>query len=300
MTHGSLFSGIGGFDLAAEWMGWDNVFHCEINPFCQTVLKHYWPNAKSYENIKEFDGTIYRGTIDIISGGFPCQPFSLAGKRRGTDDNRYLWPEMLRVIREVKPRWVVGENVYGLVNWDGGLVFEQVCLDLENEGYQVQPVILPACSLNADHKRERIWFVAYSNNYGQSSSKDRQGNIEGSRNYSSWSEAIVEPSGCSCEATTFTSYTNCKRSPKVELQRENSEWEMFRSFSPQGENYRWKHWPTQSPVCSGDDGISSQLDGITFSKWRNESIKGLGNAIVPPVAYEIFKIIEKMETLFRA
>ena len=161
MKHGSLFSGIGGFDLAAEWAGWQNMFHCEWNPFGQKVLKHYWPNAISYEDITKTDFTIWRGRIDILTGGFPCQPYSAAGKRLGKEDERHLWPEMLRVIREVQPRWVVGENVLGLVNWNGGLVFEEVQADLEAEGYEVQPFILPAASVNAPHKRDRVWFVAY-------------------------------------------------------------------------------------------------------------------------------------------
>ena len=122
MKHGSLFSGIGGFDLASEWMGWDNIFHCEINPFCQKILKHYWSNADSLDDIKTTDFTKYEGQIDIVSGGFPCQPYSLAGQRKGTEDDRHLWPQMLRAIREIKPRWIVGENVYGLINWNGGLV----------------------------------------------------------------------------------------------------------------------------------------------------------------------------------
>jgi len=160
MTHGSLFSGIGGFDLAAQWMGWENVFHCEINPFGRQVLNYYWPNAVSYDDITKTDFTVWRNRIDVLTGGFPCQPFSLAGKRKGTEDERHLWPEMLRAIREIKPRWIVGENVYGLVNWDGGLVFEQVQADLENEEYEVQPYILPAAGVNAPHKRDRVWFVA--------------------------------------------------------------------------------------------------------------------------------------------
>lgn len=117
MRHGSLFSGGGGFDLAAEKMGWKNIFHCEKDMFCQTILQHYWPDAATYEDIGDFDATPYKGRIDIITGGFPCQPFSAAGKRAGTADDRYLWPAMYRVIREVKPRWVVCENVYGLLNW---------------------------------------------------------------------------------------------------------------------------------------------------------------------------------------
>ena len=166
MTHGSLFSGIGGFDLAAEWAGWENKFHCEINPFGQKVLKYYWPKAISYDDITKTDFTIHRGTIDVLTGGFPCQPFSLAGKRLGTEDHRNLWPEYFRAIKEIQPVWVVGENVPGLINWSAGLVFEQVQADLESEGYEVWPIILPACSVNAPHKRERVWFVAYSNSNG--------------------------------------------------------------------------------------------------------------------------------------
>ena len=143
-THGSLFSGIGGFDLAAEWMQWKNVFHCEINPFVQKVLKYHFPNSESLTNIITTDFKKYANKIDILTGGFPCQPFSVAGKRKGTEDERHLWPEMLRAIREIKPRWIVGENVCGIINWDGGMVFDQVQTDLENEGYEVQPFILPA------------------------------------------------------------------------------------------------------------------------------------------------------------
>jgi DNA (cytosine-5)-methyltransferase 1 len=163
MKHGSLFSGIGGFDLAAEWMGWENVFHCEINPFGQKILKYYWPNSISYDDITKTDFTIHRGGIDILTGGFPCQPFSQAGKRKGTEDERHLWPEMLRAIREIQPAWVVGENVFGITNWNGGLVFEQVQVDLEVEGYEVQAYILPACGVNAPHRRDRVWFVAHAN-----------------------------------------------------------------------------------------------------------------------------------------
>lgn len=161
MTHASLFSGIGGFDLAAEWAGWTNVFNCEIDPFCRRVLAYHFPNALQYEDIKTTDFRPLRGCVDVLTGGFPCQPFSLAGKRKGTDDNRYLWPEMLRATRELAPRWVVGENVFGIVNWSDGLVFEQVCVDLENEGYEVQPYLIPACAVDAPHRRDRVWFVAH-------------------------------------------------------------------------------------------------------------------------------------------
>lgn len=120
MNHLGLFEGIGGFSLAARWAGWHTVAWCEINPFGQQVLKYHFPNAKGHDDITKTDFTIYRGTVDIITGGFPCQPYSTAGKRLGKDDERHLWPQMLRAIREVQPRWVVGENVSGLVNWSGG------------------------------------------------------------------------------------------------------------------------------------------------------------------------------------
>jgi hypothetical protein len=126
MTHASLFSGIGGFDLAAEWMGWENIFHCEWNPFGQKVLAHHFPNSKSYNDITKTNFTIHEGTIDVLSGGFPCQPYSMVGKRLGKEDERHLWPEMLRTIKEVKPTWVVGENVLGIVNW-GGEWFSTMC-----------------------------------------------------------------------------------------------------------------------------------------------------------------------------
>lgn len=148
--------------MAAEWMGWENVFHCEWNEFGQKILKYYWPNAISYGDITKTDFSIHRGSVDIITGGFPCQPYSLAGKRKGKEDERHLWPEMLRAIREIQPGWVVGENVPGIINWSGGMVFHEVQLDLETEGYEVLPIILPACAINAPHKRERTWFIAHA------------------------------------------------------------------------------------------------------------------------------------------
>jgi len=160
MRHGSLFSGIGGFDLAAEWMGWENVFHCEWNPFVKNLLHYYWPNADSLDDITKTDFTKYANKIDILTGGFPCQPYSSAGKRLGKEDERHLWPEMLRAIREIGPKYVVGENVFGLLSWNGGVVFDEVHSDLEAEGYEVQAVVIPAAAVNAPHGRDRVWFVA--------------------------------------------------------------------------------------------------------------------------------------------
>lgn len=329
MTHGSLFSGIGGFDLAAEWMGWDNLFHCEWNPFGQKVLHHYWPNAEQFTDITKSDFTKYANRIDILTGGFPCQPYSLAGKRKGKDDERHLWPEMLRAIREIQPRWVVGENVFGLVNWNGGLVFHEVQADLEAEGYKVQPFILPACAVNAPHRRDRVWFVAYSesagkhrkfgNNPGQeTTNRGRNDEFNGSS-----SEPTPNPysNGCDkcnskheinasegrqyaqCNIEQMGKYaadTNNKGLEGCASQRiQRNERGSNRIFNAKpagfGEQNCWQNFPTQSPICGGDDGLPAELDGITFSKWRNESIKAYGNAIVPQVALQIFKAIEQYE-----
>ena len=177
MKHGSLFSGIGGFDLAAHWAGIDTVFACAIDEWNREVLKKRFPNTTIYKNIKEVNFEQYRGTADIISGGFPCQPFSLAGKRAGTKDDRYLWGEMFRVVREVEPTWVIAENVRGLTTIEGGSTFETVCDDLEVSGYEVQPFIIPALSVGAPHQRERLWIVAHRDRVGRNESKHECGNF---------------------------------------------------------------------------------------------------------------------------
>jgi DNA (cytosine-5)-methyltransferase 1 len=159
MKHASLFSGIGGFDLAAQWMGWENVFQVEIEPFCQKVLEKNFPTTKRYGDIKQFDGTEYSGAIDILTGGFPCQPFSKGGKRAGTDDDRYLWPQMLRVIREVRPQFIVAENVANLIKMGIEYMFD----DLANSGYTTEIFIIPACAVKALHRRDRVWICAHSN-----------------------------------------------------------------------------------------------------------------------------------------
>lgn len=180
MLHISLFSGIGGFDLDAQRAGWKNVVSCEINPWSNKLLSYYWPEAYHHNDIHTLTydtinaelssrfGPGWRNEDIIISGGFPCQPYSLAGKRLGKDDTRHLWPQMLRIIREISPQWIVGENVFGIVNWDGGLVFNEVQTDLEIAGYEVQPYVLPAASINAPHKRDRCFFIAHARVSGDS------------------------------------------------------------------------------------------------------------------------------------
>jgi DNA (cytosine-5)-methyltransferase 1 len=288
MRHGSLFSGIGGFDLAAEWMGWENVFHCEWNEFGQRVLKYYWPKAQSFTDITKTDFKPYANTIDILTGGFPCQPYSSAGKRKGKDDERHLWPQMLRAIREIDPRFVVGENVRGLTNWNGGMVFEEVCAELEAIGYQVAPVIIPACGVGAPHKRERVWFVAYS--YGADTRNNSRTNDSEKGEIWGDEESDVFGELCSNGNATDTNSQRCQWERKcgvIEKTRKNK----GRRIESFGFNMEWQKFPSQSPICGGDDGLPTKLDGITFSKWRTESIKGYGNAIVPQVAYQIFKAI---------
>lgn len=292
MKHGSLFSGIGGFDLAAEWAGWENMFHCEWNPFGQKVLKHYWPNAISYEDITKTDFTIWRGRIDILTGGFPCQPYSAAGKRLGKEDERHLWPEMLRTILEIQPRWVVGENVLGLVNWNGGLVFEEVQADLEAEGYEVQPFILPAASVNAPHKRDRVWFVAYASNRvrrsGQENDSSRMYEWESPNTFNEFSKQQIAPDTDKWAGETLG------QGKLLEEQKGKGEARGFANGCPRDS---WLQFPTQPPIRSRDDGFSPELAGITVSKHRNESIKAYGNAIVPQVVYQIFKAINEYENL---
>jgi len=361
MTHGSLFSGIGGFDLAAEWMGWENIFHCEIAEFPRQILKYHFPNSICYEDIKKTDFTKHRGEVDIISGGFPCQPYSNAGKRRGKEDDRHLWPEMLRVIREVQPRFVVGENVSGLLTWNNGMVFHEIITDLENEGYETQAVLIPACSTNAPHRRDRIWFVAHSVNCGYNAERGKETEKDGIQSKIGKAMDTREFNGTSVSRITAhtdngSGLRDTVQSRRTELeelhdspsnvaqtdgteQRNNlgenigkegeirwgEEGDVFGELRGDGnvadtdskrrdqrntttvtnkqtrfnseKNFtnhsNWENFPTQSPVCGGDDGIPTELDGITFPKWRNESIKGYGNAVVPQVVYQIFKAIEQ-------
>lgn len=355
MRHLSLFSGIGGFDLAAQWMGWVNVAHCEIDPFCRQILKYYWPDAITYSDIRKTDFSVHHGTVDIISGGFPCQPYSVAGLRKGKEDDRHLWPEMLRAIREVSPRWVVGENVRGLTNWNGGVVFDEVQADLEAEGYEVLPFILPACAVNAPHRRDRVWFVAHANGvrHGRGSVKpgsnwDREwpirsdeqdnrhsvwgknkgcGAVTSNTDHDGFQEKRAEQQAAGLEqhgklvgltsdseglqnirrgqegfyaqsswvsAERNTPHPSSDQRPEgrmYQTEREASE-RHISTFNTRNDWRAWENFPTESPVCGGNDGLPTQLDGITFSKWRNESLKAYGNAVVPQVVYRIFKSIQ--------
>jgi DNA (cytosine-5)-methyltransferase 1 len=356
MKHGSLFSGIGGFDLAAEWMGWENVFHCEWMEFPRKVLDYHFPNADSHIDICKTDFKKYANKIDILTGGFPCQPFSLAGKRKGTDDERYLWGEMLRAIQEIKPKFVIAENVFGITNIDGGLVFQQVCLDLENEGYEVQPFIIPAAAKNAPHRRDRCWFIAQNsllsgcihgrNEQERTEVRQFRNTCTGSADgvhLSKRDATDTESSGISKQQGSYRERQNrqlsnngesgavtnsncdgfnqCNSNNEVNTsqggkyalgdidksngngnvanttstgRRKDNGFRKSRFNDQESKTNNWENFPTQSPVCGGDDGIPTELDGITFSKWRAESIKGYGNAIVPQIAYQLFEIIQEL------
>ncbi len=319
MKHIGLFEGIGGFSLAARWAGWETVAWCEIDPFCQKVLSFHFPEAQQHGDIKTTDFSIYRGKCDIITGGFPCQPYSAAGKRLGKDDDRHLWPEMLRAIREIQPTWIVGENVRGLTNWNGGVVFDEVQAGLEAIGYEVQSFILPACAVNAPHRRDRVWIVAY-----RVSQEQREQAVRGlrpefrygvevapnprSKQLQEWpqdglsEDRAEDGTGLDCgierqgNAWT-TAYPHGNKRPERGLHSpgcETAERHACARDARTDKRTAWYNFPTQSPICGRDDGLSERLDGITFPKWRNESIKAYGNAIVPQVAYEIFKVINQM------
>ena len=177
-----LFSGIGGFSLGAEANGIPTVAFVEKDPFCQKVLRKHWSNTPIISDIRTVKGEDYETDgVTIVSGGFPCQPFSVAGKRKGTDDDRYLWDETLRVISEVKPKWFIGENVEGLINIQDGMVLRQVQDDLEKEGFQVQCLVIPASSIGAWHQRKRVWIIANSNNNGLERGQSKTCNENASR-----------------------------------------------------------------------------------------------------------------------
>ena len=312
LTHLSLFSGIGGLDLAAEMAGFRTVGQCEWADYPTKVLERHWPNVPRWRDIRTLTGESFYEktglrTVDIISGGFPCQPFSVAGKRRGKEDDRYLWPEMLRVISELRPTWVVGENVAGIVN----MALDQVYTDLENEGYTVQAFIIPACAVDAPHRRDRCAIVAWNSN-----SRDRD----------AWAEREVEkrenaePTGI-CE--------NVAHAESIGLQREWSGGDQIggaRLEKAQSErccdvlsdtDHRsgtmWRNWELSAveEVAGGWGDHGGRAPEYVTGEWwpaepdvgrvahgvpsRVDRLKCLGNAVVPQQFYPIFQAIADIE-----
>ncbi|WP_298709762.1 DNA cytosine methyltransferase [uncultured Chitinophaga sp.] len=269
MRHGSLFSGIGGFDLAAKWVGWENVFQVEIDSFCRQVLAHQFPGTVQFKDVTQFNTTQYDGTIDVISAGFPCQPFSLAGKRRGSSDDRYLWPHMLRIINQIRPTWVVGENVAGITSlvhtesptgmadqralWMEDqihyhrqqFIVDTICQDFERVGYSVVPLIIPACAVGAWHRRDRVWFLAYANGGRCSGNKYPLGSAE------------------------------------ANLLAQLHPW------------FSLSHISEVEGLLLSQPGLIRLFDGVPLSLVRQQ-IKAFGNAIVPQVAYQIFRCIQQI------
>lgn len=254
LTYGSLFSGIGGIDLACEWAGMEVIWQCEKDPYCQKVLKKHWPEVKMYDDIHEIhrDNTL---SPDVIVGGFPCQPFSVAGKRRGKEDDRDLWPEMFRVIQELKPRWVVGENVANFVRME----LERTLLNLEGEGYETQSFIIPACGVGALHRRERFFVVA------NAEGAERQ------RTRHSWSR--------------WDGFTNHRcYVPDTEGTR-FEKWASSRRDAWQGSEPLEGIWESEPDVGRVATGIPRRVDRL----------RALGNAVVPQQIYPIMKSIAQIE-----
>lgn len=313
MTHASLFSGIGGFDLAAEWAGFDNIFQVEKDKFCQKVLSKNFPNTEKYKDIFDFNGKIYNGKIDVISGGFPCQPFSIAGKRKGSQDDRYLWDEMFRVITEVLPTWIIAENVGGLLTIEEGLVLEKCFTDLESANYQTQAFIVPAISKNAPHRRDRVWIVANrmhpnGGKHGGSIPK-KEGNLWRD-NKSSISAGLYKTLSNTENTNGIGGRGRGENSGQIlecettEIQVKGSNWENgnttdthskrlqggrstdYSSKYHRGQSKGWEQnwYEVATEFCRVDDGIPNRVDRL----------KSLGNAIVPQVAYEIFMGIREI------
>lgn len=265
MTLGSLFAGIGGFELAATWAGIKPIWSNEIDPFCCQVLRKNFNHRIIEKDIREI-GKENLETVDIISGGFPCQPFSTAGKRKGRKDDRYLWPEMLRVISELKPQWVIGENVAGLKSMENGKTLERILHDLEDQGYQTETYIIPACGVQAWHRRDRVWIIAHFN----SDEKRVEQGVEKR-----------------CELDPIHKLFHPDNRGKRDNRRIKKEIQELKGIQRCKDFGRrailGKRSDVSTPVlCRSYDGIPNGLDRL----------KSLGNAIVPQVAYEIFKAIK--------
>jgi DNA (cytosine-5)-methyltransferase 1 len=278
LTHLSLFTGIGGLDLAAEWAGFETVGQCEWADYPTRILEKHWPDVPRWRDIRTltkesfYERTGLR-TVDIISGGFPCQPFSVAGNRKGEDDDRYLWPEMHRIISEIKPNWVIGENVAGIIN----MALDQVLSDLESIGYETQSFIIPACSVGALHKRNRVFILAHSDSNGL---QGRSGEEIEERCHANQIDSVMSEN-------SNVPYTTGQRLPgqrelvKPMYSKENTERKTSKSF----DECLGNEWATEPELGRVANGIPNRVDRL----------KCLGNAVVPQQAYPIFRAIAEIE-----
>lgn len=294
-----LFSGIGGFSLGLESTGFfKTIAFVEKDKFCRQVLQKNFNNIPIEEDIRNVRGTNY--AADIITGGFPCQPFSVAGKRKGTDDDRYLWDETIRVVAECKPRWFIGENVEGIININNGMVLRQVQTDLEEQGFQVQCIVIPASGIGAWHQRKRIWIIAYSYNNGSYRSQrneTKQSSNKQEDRLSFRDDKDVPNSNsrlCGGRGTEFQSRDDGQwgfYSKKEEQTRDDIWSKTIGCDDIFGEEKRTTWWQTQSRICGVPNGVSYELD-----KDRSNRIKALGNSIVPQIARQLGLAIIKAET----
>jgi DNA (cytosine-5)-methyltransferase 1 len=263
MRHLDLFSGIGGFALACRMVGGiETVAFCEREPYAQKVLKKHWPDVPICNDIHEMKGNEY-GTIDLITGGFPCQPYSLAGERRGNEDDRALWPQMLRVISEARPAWVLGENVPGIIT----LALDGVLADLEGEGYACQSLCIPACGVDARHRRERVWIVACAGRTGQQE-RDIAAISKGSGYGAGGCNEMVRDSAGE-GLPDWTSGEMGQPCPLTEFER------------PSGREI-------ERDIRGVAHGVSNRVDRL----------RGLGNAIVPQVAAEIIRCMKQADAIY--
>lgn len=333
LTHFSLFTGIGGADIAAEWAGFETIGQVEWADYPTRVLEKHWPNVPRWRDIHDVTADNIRAIlgdiqITVISGGFPCQPFSVAGKRKGKDDDRFLWPEMLRVISELKPTWVIGENVNGFVN----MGLEDACADLEGQGYEVQPFVIPACAVGAWHERKRVFIVAYSKHNGGNETKITGTNNGTKQEESSgkkllfneskgisgvWSttnndrrtiSTVFQDARCELrersEKPRTISNENRKRNANI-IERSG---EMvpdttsirWKTFNDETRNIaeretKWKPWTangTLGQLWEFEPSVDRVANGIPN---RVDRLKCLGNAIVPQQIYPIFDAISQLE-----
>lgn len=331
MTHLSLFTGIGGLDLAAEWAGFETVGQCEWADYPTQVLERHWPDVPRWRDIRTLTGDDFYEktglrTVDVISGGFPCQPFSVAGKQKGKGDDRYLWPEMLRVIRELTPTWVIGENVPGIIR----IAAEEVLSDLESAGYRAAILNYEAAACGAWHRRDRVFFVANRDLYGQPPGKEQGGANQGDGR-ETWAENAKQPEGL----RTAGKHETVADAKSIGRERNRADREcisrasgeegtiagggVIRHTTEPGLQIRGKKQmgkpgkikePERSDRRSAEPGMGGMADGIPH--WldgepagiprivkglphRADRIKALGNAVVPQQAYPIFRAIRMIE-----
>ena len=330
LTHISLFSGIGGIDLACEWAGFETILQCEIDLYCRWVLMRNFPGVTLAGDIKDLDGTQWRGAT-LLTGGYPCQPVSLAGSRRGESDDRYLWPEMRRVIEEARPCWVVGENVAGHVT----MGLERVCADLEYEGYEVQPIIIPAACVGAYHQRYRVFIIAHvcdTNFVPLSARRTDNGNApekngkEGGNRSPSLFDAIASASTDLSDPPTQGRKGRIGGSLRAEETEESERLRVVgRTKVSVSDSHatRWIEgrgteqargtlpyldgrdgWSAEPRVGGGTHGVSSWLDGswergiprvFRREKGRRLRLAALGNAVVPQQIFPIVNLIAQWE-----